>query len=82
MGRGEGGGGGGFCFENRIINICFFTYCSLLGDLCTEIQMRLLLKKTHGGTFLEIQTDIYIYIYLAELMKTAPGANSRPQSLT
>ena len=48
--------------KNRIINICFFTYCSLLGDLCTEIQMRLLLKKTHGGTFLEIQIDIYINI--------------------
>ena len=59
----RGGGGGGVDKKQNYKHI-FFTYCSLLGDLCTEIQMRLLLKKTHGGTFLEIQIYIYIYKYI------------------
>ena len=53
-------------------------YCSFYGDICTEKiikkkkkngqvlnkpQMRLLLNIS-GGTFYQIQTDIYIYIYI------------------
>ena len=51
----------------------FFIYCSLLlGDFCTENIMKkdwlsteqtlneTLAKKHPGGTFLQIQTDIYI----------------------
>ena len=89
IGRGEGGGGSEET-KNSIINTCFLIYCSLLGDLCTETiikekdgqvlnkrQMRLLLKKSLRYLFANPER----YIYLAELMKTEPGANSRPQSL-
>ena len=60
--------------ENSILNTCFLTYGSLLGDFCTENiikkkygqelnkpQMGLLLKIP-GGTLLQIQTDIYLTI--------------------
>ena len=78
---GEGGGRGEM--KNSIINTCFMTYCSLLGDLCTENiikekngqvlskpQMRLLLKKSWRYPFANPDRYIYIYIYLSGFVKT------------
>ena len=36
IGRGEVEGGGGGEDENSILNTCFLTYGSSLGDFCTE----------------------------------------------
>ena len=68
---GEEGGGGVGKNENSIINTFFSVYCSLLGLFRTKNIIRKrngqVMNKRQmrpGGTFLQIQTDIYIYIYI------------------
>ena len=53
--------------ENSIINTLFCVYCSLLGLFCTKKIIRKrngqVMNKRQmrpGGTFLQIQTDIYM----------------------
>ena len=61
---------------NSITNTCFLSTAACLEFYCTENiirkkngqllnkpQMRLLLKNP-GGTFLQIQTDVYLFIYI------------------
>ena len=71
IGSKEGGGGVGKN-ENSIINTRFFSvYCSLLGLFRTKNIIRKrngqVMNKGQirpGRTFLQIQTDIYIYIFV------------------
>ena len=72
---GRGGGGGGVRKDinsmKTHVSLFFSLFCSLLGVFCTETtkkdgqllnkpRTRLLLKNP-GGTFLQIQTDIYTH---------------------
>ena len=50
---------------SSILHTCFFVYESLLGFFCTEAIMRQKKKKwssSEQGTFLQIQTNIYLYL--------------------
>ena len=70
IGREEGGGGWGkmrTALETRFFSV----YCSLLGLFRTKNIIRKrngqVMNKRQmrpGGTFLQIQTDIYRYIYI------------------